>query len=307
MEAALADALGKAAAAGRWDVVSQLARELEARRLEGDVDDDEDIATSSRQRIVEDDPRYAALREFMKKELVAIRYDWTKLRGDAGTERALAIPALKAWFNELSKDDQRRASSLFPAATERTCAHGADRGDMAKKNKQGEYMPDAFDTIAGVEAELEEAGIRAGSQPPYTWPEVPSTDPLSTDAITLTEQYARSQGWLGFIGQMYAVVRAHIVQTENDRKYFEHNVIKTMKAETEWSHDALQDELWTNNEYLALVRKHQELVQHRVLLEACLDDLRGRRDVISRLFTVRGQEIEVRRLDGGLARRGRKS
>lgn len=33
VEAALADALSKAAAAGRWDVVAQLARELEARRL----------------------------------------------------------------------------------------------------------------------------------------------------------------------------------------------------------------------------------------------------------------------------------
>ena len=33
VEAALADALTKAAAAERWDVVAQLARELEARRL----------------------------------------------------------------------------------------------------------------------------------------------------------------------------------------------------------------------------------------------------------------------------------
>jgi hypothetical protein len=33
VEAALAKALERATAAGRWDVVSQLARELEARRL----------------------------------------------------------------------------------------------------------------------------------------------------------------------------------------------------------------------------------------------------------------------------------
>ena len=36
VEEALADALGKAAAAGEWDVVARLARELEARRLEGE-------------------------------------------------------------------------------------------------------------------------------------------------------------------------------------------------------------------------------------------------------------------------------
>lgn len=35
MEAALVCAIDAAAAAGRWDVVAQLARELEARRLAG--------------------------------------------------------------------------------------------------------------------------------------------------------------------------------------------------------------------------------------------------------------------------------
>jgi len=35
IESALAHALSKATDAGRWDVVAQLARELEARRLEG--------------------------------------------------------------------------------------------------------------------------------------------------------------------------------------------------------------------------------------------------------------------------------
>lgn len=34
VEDALADAISKASAAGRWDVVAQLARELEARRLD---------------------------------------------------------------------------------------------------------------------------------------------------------------------------------------------------------------------------------------------------------------------------------
>jgi hypothetical protein len=34
----LADALGKAATAARWDVVAQLARELEARRVTAAVD-----------------------------------------------------------------------------------------------------------------------------------------------------------------------------------------------------------------------------------------------------------------------------
>ena len=45
-----------------------------------DTDEEEDIATSSRQKILEDDPRYLALKEFVRAELKYIQSKWTDLR-----------------------------------------------------------------------------------------------------------------------------------------------------------------------------------------------------------------------------------
>lgn len=78
-----------------------------------DIDDRDDIATSSRQKIIEDDPRYLSLKSFLYQELKNIQNQWTDLRNLAGVERALEIPALKEWFEELKGDLKRSAQQLF--------------------------------------------------------------------------------------------------------------------------------------------------------------------------------------------------
>lgn len=78
-----------------------------------DLDEREDIATSSRQKIMEDDPRYEALRAFVQQELKHIQNKWTDLRNKRGTEEATQIPAIKEWFDGLGKDGKKRANSLF--------------------------------------------------------------------------------------------------------------------------------------------------------------------------------------------------
>ena len=78
-----------------------------------DLDEKEDIATSSRQQIVEDDPRFAALKEFIAKELKHIQSQWTALRNKEGTQRALEIPAIEEWYRSLSKDTKNKAANLF--------------------------------------------------------------------------------------------------------------------------------------------------------------------------------------------------
>ncbi len=78
-----------------------------------DRDDLVDIATSSRQRIVEDDERYVLLRNFLQGELRHIEGEWTKQRNKRGKEKAFEIPAIKAWYESLGPDLQKRAESLF--------------------------------------------------------------------------------------------------------------------------------------------------------------------------------------------------
>ena len=78
-----------------------------------DTDEGEDSATTSRQEIKKDDPRYVALKDWVLGELKNIQSLWTKLRNKEGTEWALQIPAIKEWFTSLGKDNRRHAESLF--------------------------------------------------------------------------------------------------------------------------------------------------------------------------------------------------
>ena len=92
---------------------SYLIGELQVEGL--DTDDgtgskpDEDIATSSRQSLVEDDPRYIALREFLQKELKHIESCWAKLRDRDGVVKATRIPQVESWIEKLPEKDAKIA------------------------------------------------------------------------------------------------------------------------------------------------------------------------------------------------------
>ena len=74
-----------------------------------ETDQDEDAATSSRQRIIEDDERYQQLRNIIGRELKHIQSRWAELRAEEGTRMALEIPEVKAWVEELKPTIRKRA------------------------------------------------------------------------------------------------------------------------------------------------------------------------------------------------------
>lgn len=78
-----------------------------------DIDTERDIATSSRQRIIEDDPRYSALKGFIAKELKHIQNQWTTLRNKEGAEKAKQIPEIAEWFKSLSSGQRDLAEKMF--------------------------------------------------------------------------------------------------------------------------------------------------------------------------------------------------
>lgn len=73
------------------------------------TDEDEDAATSSRQRIVEDDERYRKLREIIATELKHIQNKWAELRAEQGEKKALEIPEVKAWIEQLQPRIRKKA------------------------------------------------------------------------------------------------------------------------------------------------------------------------------------------------------
>lgn len=79
-----------------------------------DLDDHPDIATSDRQRLIEDDPRYVALVAFLRRTLIAISEEWATLRNEArGKEVQQEIPLLKDWVDKLPVGQRQAARSML--------------------------------------------------------------------------------------------------------------------------------------------------------------------------------------------------
>ncbi len=78
-----------------------------------DQDDEDDLVTSGRQRVKEDDPRYVALKAYVWDILKIIQQDWTKLRRQKGVKKALENPTIKKWYERLQGDNQTYAKQLI--------------------------------------------------------------------------------------------------------------------------------------------------------------------------------------------------
>ncbi len=78
-----------------------------------DTNEEEESATTGRQEIKKDDPRYIALKDWILGELKNIQSNWTTYRNLEGTRWALEVPAINEWFTSLGADDRRHARSLF--------------------------------------------------------------------------------------------------------------------------------------------------------------------------------------------------
>ena len=76
-----------------------------------DRDEEVDAATTNRQQLVEDDQRYIDLKKIIQNELKHIQKKWNFLRSEQGTTKALEIPELSNWIDQLPKETQKNAKS----------------------------------------------------------------------------------------------------------------------------------------------------------------------------------------------------
>ncbi|MGA2107897.1 MAG: ATP-binding protein [Syntrophorhabdales bacterium] len=119
-----------------------------------DLDDEEDIATSSRQEFIRDDPRYKVLKAFIQKELKYIQSVWTAWRNEAGTAEARTIPAVDKWYSSLSRENKYRAKNLFGKINQLTVDSPEDRklllkhGILAFESLKYKDNLDALDKIS---------------------------------------------------------------------------------------------------------------------------------------------------------------
>lgn len=130
-----------------------------------DEDRREDIATSNRQDFHEEDARFIALKDFMEKELNAVRKDWEAERSNEGEKFATKFGVVKAWYDQCQGDDKRAAKSLFGKINQLTVATEDKKvllqygilafeslrlnGELSKlQNLDAEHLRD-FITVAG--------------------------------------------------------------------------------------------------------------------------------------------------------------
>lgn len=115
--------------------------EIEADWL--DTDDEDDIATSDRQNLKEDDPRFTALQKYLKDRLVEISTTWDKWRKAVGTKEAIKRhPALSEWLDSLTSDNKKRAAKLIAVI------EGMPISDLNSKKELFKHGIMAFETLA---------------------------------------------------------------------------------------------------------------------------------------------------------------
>lgn len=79
-----------------------------------DLDANDDIATTDRQSVKEDDLRFVELKEHIKNKILKeIEGKWGEWRKEKATENALENPKVKEWFNSLKGDNKKYARRLF--------------------------------------------------------------------------------------------------------------------------------------------------------------------------------------------------
>ena len=76
-------------------------------------DASDDIVTSGRQRVQQDDLRYLAVKKVVNEALRRIRDDWDKKRKKKGQERALEYPTVQKWYQRMGPDRKRTAKRMF--------------------------------------------------------------------------------------------------------------------------------------------------------------------------------------------------
>jgi hypothetical protein len=140
-----------------------------------DEDDDPDMATSDRQSLREDDPRFLALRTYVIERLEQIAAKWDAWRKLVGLKDAVARhPILQKWLDEMTLDNRRHAEKLIatiegmPVASlddkKELLRHGimafetlALKGNLASLSRASIEDTKAFDSILQAMEDLEVA------------------------------------------------------------------------------------------------------------------------------------------------------
>ena len=127
-------------------------------QIEADFLDDsgeDDIATSDRQRLKEDDPRYLKLLEVLKALLSKVEADWNELRKEREVKNIQEeIPAVKEWLDGLKPGTKKNAEKMMSQISMLHIDNSTDRNTLIKHGilafERMELRGSADELAAGV-------------------------------------------------------------------------------------------------------------------------------------------------------------
>lgn len=96
------------------------------------LDEGEDIATSDRERMQDDDPRVIALREYVRQLLKRVQREWTEFRRENAAEQASEDPIVADWLEGLNGDEQDDARRLLGRIGTVRFSDNADKAQVLK-------------------------------------------------------------------------------------------------------------------------------------------------------------------------------
>jgi len=97
-----------------------------------DEDDKGDIATSSRQALKQDDPRFEAVRRIILTELRYIASQWSDWRRTDGAKSANEVPAVSAWLANLQGDTKKKAERWIGRLNTIRSSDDTDKKELLK-------------------------------------------------------------------------------------------------------------------------------------------------------------------------------
>lgn len=97
-----------------------------------DTDQQGDIATTSRQALKEDDPRFEALRKIVLSELRYIANRWSDWRRSDGAKIAASVPEVSAWLEDLSGDTKKKAERWIGRLNTIRSPNESDKKELLK-------------------------------------------------------------------------------------------------------------------------------------------------------------------------------
>ena len=238
-------------------------------QFDGEGESDEDAATSSRESIVESDPRYVALREVLRTELKHIQGKWTEWRTEEGAKRALAIPEVKAWLEELRPRDRKKARKWLGRLNRLRIDSLEEQQSLLKYTVLGFEAYRANDRLKDLE-EVDDANI-----------------PMVLEIIGDLDAIAAHHYW--------EIIRSRLaIVTELESKV-EENAFEVRLQEFLYAHPWLLDPSWERAVYASATEQPVRDVVANINKSLPEAERKGRLDIIYRLTTGQHIIVELKR------------